>query len=97
MSDKPTETDMARVRLVLGFLVLIGIAVIGWGLVAPVAAGSAFAEVVIDELGLPKDNPETWEKLTTLYARSADLTVILGLLILVLASIGLWTARGLYS
>jgi hypothetical protein len=95
-----SEGQANRVRLVLGFLILIGVAVTGWGLIAPMATGSAFAEAVIDELGLPKDNPETWEKLTAIYAKSierrAAMTSIVGLFILVPATIGLWTIGANY-
>ncbi len=91
------HTERVIVRIVLAFLDLLGTVVTGWGLVSPIVTGSAFAEVVIDEFGLPKDNPETWEKLTKLYAKSgergATMMSIVGLFILVPACIGLWTTR----
>lgn len=87
-------SDSARIRRaqsLFGFLILLGLAVIVWGLVGPAAGGAVFSEVVIDELELPKQ-PETYSKVAVLFAeqdeRKGIAGVILGLMILVPAGIG---------
>jgi len=96
MSNAPNElrVRIGQARLVFGYLILVGIAMMVWGVVGPVATGAAFSEVVVDELGLPKD-PETYTKLRELYSdsdgRKAILTMIVGLFILGPAAFGFRT------
>lgn len=85
-----------RVLIAFSFLAALGAFVVLYGIVGPTASGTAFAEVIVDELGLSKE-PETYRKLTILYAhnetRRGILLSILGLLIALPAVFGLWTIR----
>lgn len=85
---------MSRSRIAFGFLTALGLFVVLYGIVGPVTTGAAFAEVVVDQLGLQKE-PETYNKLTMLYAdlesRRGLLLSGLGVLIALPAAFGLWT------
>jgi hypothetical protein len=98
MSKQPNENAVGmiirRARLALGFILLVGLFVMLYGIVGPISGGAAFAEVVVDGLGLPKER-ETYNKLSELYAdheyRRGILTLALGLVIAVPAFFGLWS------
>jgi hypothetical protein len=83
-------------RIAFGFLTALGLFVVLYGFVGPITTGTAFAEVVVEQLGLQKE-PETYSKLTMLYAdlesRRGLLLSGLGLLIALPAAFGLWTTR----
>ncbi len=83
-------------RIAFSFLTALGLFVGLYGIVGPTATGAAFAEVVVEQLDLPKE-PETYSKLRMLYAdleaRRGLLLSGLGLLITLPAAFGLWTTR----
>lgn len=82
-----------RSQIALGFLAVLGAFVFLYGIVGPVTTGAAFAEVIVDELRLPKE-PDTYTKLGTLYAnhetRRGTALAVLGLFISAPAVFGLW-------
>ena len=86
-----------QVRFALGFLLLLGAAVMVWGVFGPIARGAAFADVLVQELNLPRD-PATFAKVREILfnseIRSGVITLILGLLIAVPAALGLFATRG---
>jgi hypothetical protein len=95
MSDVPDKggARLADVRYALIFMLVLGVALIVWGIVGPVGTGAAFAEMAVERLGLQKE-PETYTTLAMLYAEQiaghgfAD--IMLGLLIVFPSGLGLW-------
>jgi hypothetical protein len=85
-----------RERFALGFLLLLGAAVMAWGILGPTATGLAFADHADEQLNLP-ETPETYSKVAAMYSdaetRRGFVTFGLGFLITIPATWGLFATR----
>jgi hypothetical protein len=95
MSDEQQRNRPSgfRVRLAFGFLFLVGLALMVFGMVGPYAQGPVLAEVIIQRLGLERD-PDTYTDIGMILAASQQrrgfACSVVGFSILIAAGYGLY-------